>query len=51
MPEQVRMVVSFTPLTDMIGGSPFNLRPGHLTDDVSISRRDLLYLERSKGAD
>ena len=28
---------SFTPLTDMIGGGPFNLLPGQWTDDTSIA--------------
>jgi ADP-ribosyl-[dinitrogen reductase] hydrolase len=28
---------SFTPLTDMIGGGPFNLQPGQWTDDTSMA--------------
>lgn len=28
---------SFTPLTDMIGGGPFNLAPGEWTDDTSMA--------------
>jgi ADP-ribosyl-[dinitrogen reductase] hydrolase len=28
---------SFTPLTDMIGGGPFNLKPGEWTDDTSMA--------------
>jgi ADP-ribosyl-[dinitrogen reductase] hydrolase len=28
---------SFTPLTDMVGGGPFNLRPGEWTDDTSMA--------------
>jgi ADP-ribosyl-[dinitrogen reductase] hydrolase len=28
---------SFTPLTDMVGGGPFNLRPGQWTDDTSMA--------------
>nr|HPL68310.1 ADP-ribosylglycohydrolase family protein [Smithellaceae bacterium] len=28
---------SFTPITDMIGGGPFNLKPGQWTDDTSMS--------------
>ena len=28
---------SFTPLTDMIGGGPFNLLPGQWTDDTSMA--------------
>jgi hypothetical protein len=28
MPDQVRMVISFTPITDMIGGNPFDLKLG-----------------------
>jgi len=28
---------SFEPLTDMIGGGPFNLRPGQWTDDTSMA--------------
>ena len=28
---------SFTPLTDMVGGGPFNLKPGEWTDDTSMA--------------
>jgi len=28
---------SFTPLTDMVGGGPFNLAPGEWTDDTSMA--------------
>ena len=28
---------SFTPLTDMIGGGPFHLKPGQWTDDTSMA--------------
>lgn len=28
---------SFTPITDIIGGGPFNLRPGEWTDDTSLA--------------
>lgn len=28
---------SFTPLTDMIGGGPFNMKPGEWTDDTSMA--------------
>ncbi len=28
---------SFTPLDDMVGGGPFNLRPGEWTDDTSMA--------------
>ena len=28
---------SFPPLTDMVGGGPFNLRPGEWTDDTSMA--------------
>ena len=28
---------SFTPVTDMIGGGPFNLKPGQWTDDTSMA--------------
>ena len=28
---------SFTPLTDMVGGGPFNLKPGQWTDDTSMA--------------
>lgn len=28
---------SFTPITDMIGGGPFNLKPGQWTDDTSMA--------------
>ncbi len=28
---------SFAPLTDMIGGGPFNLKPGQWTDDTSMA--------------
>ena len=28
---------SFTPLTDMVGGGPFDLKPGEFTDDTSMS--------------
>ena len=28
---------SFAPLTDMVGGGPFNLKPGQWTDDTSMA--------------
>lgn len=28
---------SFTPITDMVGGGPFNLEPGQWTDDTSMA--------------
>ena len=28
---------SFTAITDMVGGGPFNLKPGHWTDDTSMA--------------
>jgi len=28
---------SFPPVTDMIGGGPFNLKPGEWTDDTSMA--------------
>lgn len=28
---------SFTPITDMIGGGPFRLKPGQWTDDTSMA--------------
>jgi hypothetical protein len=28
IPDQVRMVISFTLINDMIGGNPFDLKPG-----------------------
>jgi len=28
---------SFAPLTDMVGGGPFDLRPGQWTDDTSTA--------------
>ncbi|MBA1293199.1 ADP-ribosylglycohydrolase family protein [Pseudomonas lurida] len=28
---------SFTPITDMVGGGPFNLKPGQWTDDTSMA--------------
>jgi len=28
---------SFTPITDMVGGGPFHLRPGEWTDDTSMA--------------
>ncbi len=28
---------AFTPLTDMVGGGPFNLKPGEWTDDTSMA--------------
>jgi ADP-ribosylglycohydrolase len=28
---------TFTPITDMIGGGPFNLEPGQWTDDTSMA--------------
>ena len=29
---------TFTPITDMVGGGPFNLAPGQWTDDTSMAR-------------
>jgi len=28
---------SFTPITDMVGGGPFRLKPGEWTDDTSMA--------------
>ena len=28
---------SFAPITDMVGGGPFNLKPGQWTDDTSMA--------------
>jgi ADP-ribosyl-[dinitrogen reductase] hydrolase len=28
---------TFTPITDMLGGGPFNLKPGQWTDDTSLA--------------
>ena len=28
---------TFTPITDMVGGGPFNLAPGQWTDDTSMA--------------
>src|SRR5207249_2271862 len=28
---------SFTPITDMVGGGPFHLKPGQWTDDTSMA--------------
>ena len=28
---------TFTPLTDMVGGGPFDLQPGQWTDDTSMA--------------
>ena len=28
---------TFTPITDMVGGGPFSLRPGEWTDDTSMA--------------
>jgi ADP-ribosyl-[dinitrogen reductase] hydrolase len=28
---------SFTPITDMVGGGPFRLKPGQWTDDTSMA--------------
>jgi ADP-ribosylglycohydrolase len=28
---------TFTPITDMVGGGPFNLEPGEWTDDTSMA--------------
>lgn len=28
---------SFEPLTDMVGGGPFNLKPGQWTDDTTMA--------------
>jgi len=28
---------SFIPIKDMMGGGPFNLKPGELTDDTSMA--------------
>ena len=30
---------TFTPIADMVGGGPFNLRPGEWTDDTSMAPR------------
>ncbi len=36
---------SFTPITDIVGGGPFGLKPGQWTDDTSMA----LCLVRSPG--
>jgi ADP-ribosylglycohydrolase len=39
MLDQVGMVISFTPITDMISGSPFSLKSDQWTDDNSTTIR------------
>lgn len=34
---EFRMPGGFTPLTDIVGGGPFNLKPGEWTDDTSMA--------------
>ena len=36
-PLEFKLSGSFTPITDMIGGGPFNLKPGQWTDDTSMA--------------
>ncbi|MBN1921754.1 MAG: ADP-ribosylglycohydrolase family protein [Anaerolineae bacterium] len=42
---------SFTPLTDMVGGGPFRLRPGQWTDDTSMALCLATSLVECKGFD
>jgi ADP-ribosyl-[dinitrogen reductase] hydrolase len=42
---------SFRPLTDMVGGGPFNLKPGQWTDDTSMALCLAESLLRKKGFD
>lgn len=37
--DQVGMVISFTPITDMISGSPFSLKPDQCANDNSTTIR------------
>ena len=34
---EFRLRNSFPPVTDMVGGGPFNLKPGQWTDDTSMA--------------
>jgi len=34
---EFKMPGTFKPITDMIGGGPFNLKPGQWTDDTSMA--------------
>lgn len=42
---------SFAPLTDMIGGGPFNLQPGQWTDDTSMALCLAASLDHCQGFD
>jgi ADP-ribosyl-[dinitrogen reductase] hydrolase len=42
---------SFAPVTDMVGGGPFNLRPGEWTDDTSMALCLAASLLESRGFD
>lgn len=42
---------SFAPLTDMVGGGPFNLKPGQWTDDTSMALCLAESLLNKKGVD
>ncbi|WP_339450819.1 ADP-ribosylglycohydrolase family protein [Pseudomonas sp. JAI120] len=42
---------TFTPLTDMVGGGPFNLKPGQWTDDTSMALCLAESLLRKEGFD
>ena len=42
---------TFQPLTDMVGGGPFNLKPGEWTDDTSMALCLAESLVKSKGFD
>ena len=42
---------TFRPLTDMVGGGPFNLQPGQWTDDTSMALCLAESLVRSHGFD
>jgi ADP-ribosylglycohydrolase len=37
VPLEFKVPGSFTPITDMIGGGPFSLKPGQWTDDTSMA--------------
>jgi ADP-ribosyl-[dinitrogen reductase] hydrolase len=42
---------SFTPITDMVGGGPFRLRPGQWTDDASMALSLASSLVEKRGFD
>lgn len=42
---------SFTPITDMVGGGPFGLKPGQWTDDTSMALRLAESLIECRGCD